>query len=198
MRIVHALKYAGWTAAGDGMAHRMVRLAWPRDVERERAAVIPVPLAATRERERGFNQSAVIGRPLAAHWNIPLRQDCLERSRSTRTQTRLTPEERRGNVFRAFRATPACRALRGAHVVLVDDVVTTAATLIECAGTLFRAGVRVVSIVTFARAPASGDRIIQRSESRKWPFGWGSTALDALVARWFARRKSSALPTSSW
>jgi len=158
--IVHALKYGGWTAVADEMVERMARLDWPRDVLEERSAVIPVPLATVRERERGFNQSALLARGLSRRWGIPAREDCLERSRATATQTRLTPEERRSNVAGAFRATPAARdSLRGTHVVLVDDVVTTCATVVACAGALFAAGTRIISVITFGRAPASGDRL---------------------------------------
>jgi ComF family protein len=156
---VHAMKYDGWHALADDMAERMARLAWPRDVEEERAALVPVPLAAERRRERGFNQSEAIAGALARRWCVPVWPDVLERARATVTQTRLTPGERLGNVAGAFRATGTARErLRGRHVVLVDDVVTTAATLNACADVLFASGARVVSYVTFGRAPALGDR----------------------------------------
>lgn len=157
LAIVHALKYRGWHAVADGMAERMARLDWPRDVREERAAVLPVPLGADRLRERGYNQSERLARALAARWGVPLWRDCLARTRGTRTQTRLTPQERLRNVSGAFRATTT-RELQGSHVVLVDDVVTTAATLNACAAALFEAGARVVSYATFGRAPATGDR----------------------------------------
>lgn len=138
----------------------MARLDWPDDVLEERAALIPVPLAASRLRQRGYNQSECLARALGALWGIPVRADALTRSRATQTQTRLTPEERVRNVHGAFAATTAARSeLRGAHVVLVDDVVTTAATLNACARALHEAGVRIVSYVTFGRAPAIGDRL---------------------------------------
>ena len=156
--IVHALKYAGWSGVAEGMAERMARVPWPRDVVAERSMVIAIPLAPARERERGFNQSALLGRALASRWQIPFVSDSVVRARATDTQTRLTPEERRNNVSGAFRASPNARErLRGAHVVLVDDVVTTGATLSECATTLFESGARIISIVTFGRAPAAGD-----------------------------------------
>ncbi len=157
--IVHALKYDGWTGVAEGMASRMARLSWPADVVAERSMLVPTPLAPTRERERGFNQSALLGRALASRWRIPFVSDCMVRTRATATQTRLTPEERRGNVSGAFRAAQDARTrLSGAHVVLVDDVITTGATLSECATTLFEGGARIISIVTFGRAPAAGDR----------------------------------------
>jgi ComF family protein len=157
--IVHALKYSGWHGVAAGMAERMARLSWPADVVAERSMVTPVPLAPTRERERGFNQSALLARALASRWRVPFVSDCVVRARETATQTRLTPEERRGNVSGVFRAAHNARQrLKGAHVVLVDDVITTGATLSECATTLFESGARIISIVTFGRAPAAGDR----------------------------------------
>ncbi len=157
--IVHALKYGGWTATAPGMARRMARLAWPSDVSAERTALVAVPLARARERERGFNQSALLATALGAIWRVPVWASVLERARATQTQTRLTPTERSSNVAGAFRATEAAHStLRGAHVVLVDDVVTTAATLNACAEALFAGGARILSYVTFGRAPASGDR----------------------------------------
>jgi ComF family protein len=159
-QIVHALKYGGWRAVSAAMAARMARLPWPRDVIEERAALVPVPLAPVRQRERGYNQSELLARALGTRWTIPVWTDCLARVRATQTQTRLTPEERKHNVSGAFRATPAARArLRGTHVILVDDVITTGATITECAAALCDAGARITSIVTFGRAPAAGDRI---------------------------------------
>jgi ComF family protein len=157
--VVHALKYGGWTAIADGMAVRMARLTWPADVVRERTALVAVPLAGVRERERGFNQSELLAHALGARWHCAVWPRALERVRATETQTRLTPEARRRNVFGAFRAVPAVsNALRGAHVVLVDDVITTGATLSACAAALLAGGARIISYVTFGRAPASGDR----------------------------------------
>ena len=156
--IVHALKYEGWRAVAPGMARRMALLRFPDDVERERAALVPVPLARSRRRERGYNQSAELARAIAPLWRVPVREDLLERIRSTATQTRLTPGERHRNVAGAFRARADRASLRGRHLVLIDDVVTTAATLNACAAALHAGGARILSYVTFGRAPALGDR----------------------------------------
>ena len=166
LNIVHALKYDGWERVAEGMALRMSRLAWPDDVVRERTALVPVPLSSTRRRERGFNQSEHIARALAPRWNVPVWDDVLVRGRDTETQTRLTPGDRRRNVSGAFRTPLGVRAkLRGAHVVIVDDVVTTAATLNACAAALHDGGARIITYVTFGRAPAIGDRIEPRGET---------------------------------
>jgi ComF family protein len=156
--IVHALKYGGWPATAVGMGRRLALLRFPDDVERERAALVPVPLAASRRRARGYNQSAELARALSAAWAVPVREDLVERCRATATQTRLTPGERSRNVSGAFRACADRAFLRGLHLVLVDDVVTTAATLNACATALHAGGARILSYVTFGRAPALGDR----------------------------------------
>jgi ComF family protein len=157
--VVHALKYQGWHRVAGEMAARMARVTWPQDVLEERSALIPVPLSARRKRERGYNQSERLSAALAKHWSIPVLDDALLRARHTETQTRLTPGERLRNVSGAFRPAESARsALRGAHVIVVDDVVTTAATLNACAAALCEGGARIVSFVTFGRAPALGDR----------------------------------------
>jgi ComF family protein len=158
--IVHALKYDGWSKVADGMAERMSRLSWPRDVVDERAALVPIPLSSARKRERGYNQSALIAAGLSERWRVPVWEKLVVRSRETRSQTRLTPEQRLGNVAGSFCiGARHLDTLPGAHVMIVDDVVTTAATLNACARVLYDAGARIISYVTFGRAHASGDRL---------------------------------------
>jgi ComF family protein len=154
--LVHKFKYDGWTSLGRLFAGRMARLPYPRDVVEERSCLVPVPLAAGRLRERGYNQSTLLADELARAWEIP-RLDALARTRATETQTRLTPSDRLRNVAGAFGAVVPKRELAGKHVVLVDDVVTTAATLNACAAALHLSGARIVSYVTFGRARGAGD-----------------------------------------
>jgi ComF family protein len=142
------------------MSQRMGRMSWPVDVIEERAALVPVPLARSRQRERGYNQSELLAQELSRLWNVPVWNDVVTRERATRTQTELTPGERLSNVAGAFRVREsAAGKLRGAHVIIVDDVVTTGATLGACALALFEAGTRIISYVTFGRAAAHGDRL---------------------------------------
>lgn len=157
--IVHALKYAGWHAVAGEMGLRMSRLSFPADVVEERTAIVPVPLARSRERERGYNQSRAIAEAIAAAWKIPVWADVIERARPTRSQTELSPEERRANVTGSVRFKSRCGELDVSHIVVVDDVVTTAATLNECARVLYQGGARIISYVTFGRARSAGDRI---------------------------------------
>jgi len=143
------------------MATRMARLSWPADVVRERAGIVPVPLSPSRQRDRGFNQSEILGAHLAESWRIPMLSHTLSRNSGTRSQTQLTPGERLGNVAGAFVVQQTAREeVIGRHLVLLDDVVTTGSTLGACAKALFAAGARTISYMTFGRAPASGDRLI--------------------------------------
>jgi ComF family protein len=146
---VHALKYRGLGRVAHDLADVMVRhLPQPP----AGAALVPVPLAPRRQRERGYNQSARLAAALSARWDIPLR-DCLIRRRETRTQTALTPEARLANVAGAFetRHPPRTSAEVGTRI-LVDDVFTTGATLVAAAAGLAAAGAREIGAVTFGRA----------------------------------------------
>lgn len=159
--ILSALKYDGWPAVATEIGERLARLEWPADVVAERAALVPVPLAAVKQRARGFNQAERLASAVAAHWRVPVWTDVLQRSRATPSQTRLTPGERLANVHMAFSATSevvSAAKLRGRHVILVDDVLTTGATLNACAGALFASGARTMSYLTFGRARTSADR----------------------------------------
>ena len=151
-KLVHALKYQGWEAAARPMAHRMAALAWPDDVRDETRVVVAVPTSPSRMRERGYNQAALLARELALRTGRTFAPDTLVRTRETGTQTALHPGERRANVTGAF-AVPLGREgeITGEHVLLADDVWTTGATALACAGALLEAGARAVSAVTFAR-----------------------------------------------
>lgn len=113
--------------------------------------VVPVPLHPRKTRERGFDQAAVLAAGLSRKTGIPLDRRSLVRIRYTGTQTRLNREARRENIREAFRVTGADR-VRGASLLLVDDVYTTGATVNECAATLMKAGANNVDVLTLARA----------------------------------------------
>ena len=145
--LVHALKYGGWRVAAGPMADRMVRQLAGR--LREVDVLVPVPLGSRRLRERGYNQAAVLAAALAVRLGARFEEGVLARSRETRSQTTLSPAERWRNVAGAFVATGSPG---GARVVVVDDVLTTGATLAACAAALASRGVQGVGAATFARA----------------------------------------------
>jgi ComF family protein len=113
-------------------------------------AIIPVPLHYERLIEREFNQATVLARGLARSLNVPVLERLLVRVRSTRPQVGLTGHERRQNVRHAFRLTDP-PALADKIVLIVDDVLTTGATLGEVAKTLKAAGARQVDVFAIAR-----------------------------------------------
>lgn len=112
--------------------------------------VLPVPLHSLRKRERSYNQADLLGRTLAKRINRSYDQHVLVRQRATGTQTSLNAAQRRRNVLGAFHVRrPAWVA--GRVVLVVDDVMTTGATLSECARMLKKAGARQVWVLTVAR-----------------------------------------------
>jgi predicted amidophosphoribosyltransferase len=148
--VVHHLKYAGLAQVARDAALLMVRaLARPRAP----ALLVPVPLAPRRLRARGYNQAGALARALGTTWQLPMAEGLLRRRRETGTQTALTPEARARNVAGAFcAAAPGVPEGRRPTVILVDDVLTTGATLVAGATALGAAGWPEVEAVTFARA----------------------------------------------
>jgi ComF family protein len=150
--LVHQLKYRGWPAVSVVMADRMRRVPLPADVRVETRIVVPVPTTAVRVRERGYNQAAVLAQALAERTGRTC-IDALVRGGAASSQTTLQPAARLANVAGAFALGPGAeRAIADEHVLLVDDVLTTGATVIACSEALVDAGVRCVSVLTFARA----------------------------------------------
>lgn len=117
-------------------------------------AVVPVPLHRRRLRARGYNQALELAKPLAQALALPLRTDFLRRTRATAAQSSLHALERNRNLAGAFStAARRCNPTPPAHVVLVDDVMTTGATLHAAARTLLAAGVARVDAWACARTP---------------------------------------------
>ena len=116
----------------------------------------PVPLGPRRLIERGFNQALEMARPLARHLGIPLRAGLALRVHDTRAQSGVAPDQRGRNMAGAFIVADDAQALaqvRGRHIGLVDDVMTSGHTLGELAAAFKRAGAARVSNFVFARTP---------------------------------------------
>ncbi|HMU93084.1 MAG TPA: phosphoribosyltransferase family protein [Anaerolineales bacterium] len=111
--------------------------------------IVPIPLGKQRYRERGYNQVAMIAKPLALSLRMEFAPQTLSRRKETRSQVGLTKEERRVNVHEAFQAGTG---VKGKNVIVMDDVSTTGSTLSSSAEALFRSGARNVFALTVARA----------------------------------------------
>lgn len=150
-RLVHQFKYARQRHLRHPVA------SWLRETlndsrlrDRHFDLIVPVPLHPARQRERGFNQAELLADLLAAWTNLPTR-NALERIRYTTTQTAYDRAARMENLHGAFRLRKK-RDVRGLHVLLIDDVLTTGSTLSECARVLRKAGAVSVHAATAARA----------------------------------------------
>ena len=134
--LLHLLKYSGrkevgiFLGAQAGFALRNV--SWVRSLD----AIIPVPLHAKKEAARGYNQTALIARGMGEVLSVPVMERTLIRTKHTASQTRMSREERVQNVADAFQLSPGT-CLTGRRVLLIDDVLTTGATL-EAASAAFR------------------------------------------------------------
>ncbi|HEY3248236.1 MAG TPA: ComF family protein [bacterium] len=144
---IHALKFRGRTALSEPLGRLMVDTAPVHSLVRGCEVVVPVPLHPRRLAERGFNQSELLAREVAAALRLPLDIGILQRTRSTAPQTDLPLTERKINVRQAFEAT----APPTGSILLVDDVLSTGYTAAACAGALRRGGAREVIVLALAR-----------------------------------------------
>jgi len=144
-KLIQQLKYGHRLAIADFLAGELRAVALPTA-----DMVIPLPLSAARLRQRGFNQAIEIARPLARTHGLPLLLDGCHRVIDTPPQALLPWKERRRNVRHAFECSTDCA---GRSVVVVDDVMTTGATLDEFAALLKRHGAARVVCVVAARTP---------------------------------------------
>jgi len=145
---IHALKFGGRQALAEPLG-RLIAEVVATDPRMRVDLVVPVPLHPARLRERGFNQAELLAAEVAGYLSIPLRPTALRRVRVTPAQTGLGREDRRANVRGAFRSR---EPLEASTILLVDDVMSTGSTGIECAHALRHGGARQVVVATVALA----------------------------------------------
>jgi len=149
------LKYADRLDMAGGLSRLMVQAG--RDVLTEEAVIVPVPLHRTRLVSRRYNQAAILASAVSDASGLDLCLDMLHRHRATPRQQGLSAKGRERNVRGAFRVTSKnADALKGAHIVLIDDVLTTGSTLKACARVLKRAGAGRVDALVLARVVPEG------------------------------------------
>jgi ComF family protein len=144
--LIHLYKYSGKDYLASILSQRMTH-EWPTcpfDVD----AIVPVPMPYLREIKRGYNQAGLLANELGHAWNKPVLGGILKRKWS-RSQTFLSRSERLSNAAKSFEATYNSD-LHRKHVLLVDDVITTGATLTACADALRACGASSISALTLA------------------------------------------------
>ncbi len=151
--LILAFKHADATHLAGALGRWMGRAG--EEVLEKADLLLPVPLHWTRLFARRYNQSALLAYAIRASGGPPVAPDWLLRRRRTRSQGRFGRSARAANVRGAFYLRPG-KSVKGMRVVLVDDVMTTGATLEECARVLRRAGAEFVGALTLARALARG------------------------------------------
>ncbi len=145
---IHALKFSAGRSLGRALGLMLAEQLAGRPETEAIEALVAVPLHRRRLLERGYNQALEIARPVAAELKLPLLLRGIERSQPTRPQSRLAVHERHTSVMNAFSVS---RRLDGGSIAIIDDVITTGATVNSLAGALYEAGASLVEAWAVAR-----------------------------------------------
>jgi competence protein ComFC len=152
---IHQLKYKHDLGLGEALSVHLIdtlkQASWIVDL------ITAVPLSVNRLAERGYNQSNLLARPVALAVNVPFQPNAISRARETISQVGLSARERKANVQDAFAANPSL--VKGKAVLILDDVMTTGATLLNCSSALLKAGAKEVYGLTLAKAVLEDDAL---------------------------------------
>ncbi|GAB4319042.1 MAG: ComF family protein [Bacteroidales bacterium] len=150
-KVLHALKYKGETGlgiyAGKILAHHLSNTGWIGEID----AIVPVPLHWKKLKKRGYNQAAIFAQGLSRQLSVPVWDDVVERRIATSTQTRKSRYERWENVSEIF-VVVRPEKIASRHLLLVDDVITTGATMEACIRALLSVESARVSVASIAFA----------------------------------------------
>ena len=147
--LLKKLKYQGLQSFGLYAAKTIISELKTTDRFKNITKVIPVPLHSKKEKQRGYNQVDVFGQTLANFLNVPYQKDALIKVLNSKSQTKQTKEERHHSVKNLFATNPK-HILENEHVLLIDDVLTTGATLISCCKAIEQLNNVKISIITIA------------------------------------------------
>ncbi len=149
--LIHSLKYERMTSLATKLGEKLTFLLKGEPRFAPAQGIVPVPLHPTKLRERGYNQSLLLAQEISRRSGLPLIDDGLLRVKRTKSQTKLTFEERVENVKGAFRVSSR-KKIEGKRLILVDDVFTTGSTLNSCAEALVKGGAKEVYGLTLTIA----------------------------------------------
>lgn len=149
--LIYALKYGNKPSVGEELGREVGELLRSQRLT-DYDAIVPVPLHRARVRERGYNQAEEIAKGIASVLNIPVRSTYLRRSRYTQSQTLLTAKERTHNLQNVMVGGRERAEVRGATILLTDDIFTTGSTLNSCALALLECGAVRIDAATIATA----------------------------------------------
>ncbi len=147
--LVHEVKYKGACELGAQLGRWYGYHLSATDIVRRFDCLVPVPLHRERQKRRGYNQSACFARGISEITGIPLREDLVLRSKATLSQVRMEREQRMANIADAFRLL-ADASTHNLKILIVDDVVTTGATIEACAAPLIRGGCEAIGVLALA------------------------------------------------
>lgn len=151
-KVIHAFKYKKHHSIGSFLGKKLAQKNQKFHESFKKSRLVPVPLYPKRQKERGFNQSERIAQGIAAHSPVEVGL-YLKRIVDTKQQAQLSHDERQQNVRDAFALDRHFEGkLNGCHIILVDDVFTTGATMRECAKVVYVAGAKEISGLTIATA----------------------------------------------
>lgn len=162
-QLIHLLKYRGKTLPGRLLGCALGRALSHHITDTHDWVVVPVALHRARQRERGYNQSAVIAKALAKEMGIEVYDKALKRIRYTPSQTHLDRQARYENVASVFKVCHPQKIV-GRSVILVDDVITTGATGLACVRALIKAGAECVVIGAVSRPQLGDDDVIEKTD----------------------------------
>lgn len=123
--------------------------AWRQNMQMPACTIVPIPLHANRQKQRGYNQATLLAESFCQATRLPIAPDALWRIRSTEAQFKLSVGDRAENVADAFAVNPACR---DREVLLLDDIYTTGATVKAAASSLQQRGIRVRGVIALSRS----------------------------------------------
>lgn len=151
--LIYDLKYRGFPMIGEEMGALIARHYQPAGFFEGVDAIIPVPLTRRRRWQRGYNQSEMLARGIREVTGLPILTDVLKRTSFKGSQTKRNQWERRENVDGVFRLVRP-DDIRGKHILLIDDIITTGATIVACADELCKAGDVKISVLSLGLTKA--------------------------------------------